>query len=157
MFNCNGILFNHESPRRSDAFVSRKITLGLARIKAGQQDRIRLGNLNAMRDWGFAGDTVEAMWLMLQQKAPDDYIVATGEAHSVREFIEEAFGYAGIDPNRHIEIDPALVRSNDSSALIGDSGKARRVLGWRPKVDFRALVRLMVDSDFRLLGLKPPR
>jgi len=97
------------------------------------------------------------MWLMLQQKAPDDYIVATGEAHSVREFIEEAFGYAGIDPNRHIEIDPALVRSNDSSALIGDSGKARRVLGWRPKVDFRALVRLMVDSDFRLLGLKPPR
>jgi GDPmannose 4,6-dehydratase len=156
-FTCNGILFNHESPRRGEAFVTRKITLALAKIKAGLQEKLYLGNLNAKRDWGYAKDYVEAMWLMLQQEKPDDYVVATGETHSIKEFLEEAFGYAGLDYQKYVEIDPKFMRPAEVDHLLGDSSKARKVLGWKPSVDFRGLVRLMVDADLKLVGLEAPK
>ncbi len=156
LFASNGILFNHESPRRGETFVTRKITLALARIKAGLQDKLYLGNLNARRDWGYAKDYVEAMWLMLQQDKPDDFVVATGETHSIKEFLEEAFGYLDMDYQKHVEIDPKFMRPAEVDLLLGDCSKAKKVLGWKHSVDFKGLVRLMVDSDLKLLGLKPP-
>jgi GDPmannose 4,6-dehydratase len=149
MFACNGILFNHESPRRGETFVSRKITRAVSRIKLGLQDKLFLGNLEAKRDWGFAGDYVEAMWLMLQQPTPDDFVIATGETHSVRELCEVAFARAGLDWERHVVVDKTHVRPAEVDYLIGDAGKARRVLGWSPKVSFRNLVEMMVDADVR--------
>ncbi len=151
MFACNGILFNHESPRRGETFVTRKITMGLARIKHGIQKKLYLGNLEARRDWGFAGDYVEAMWLMLQQDKPDDFVIATGQTHSVREFLQEAFHYAGLDWKKHVEIDPRYFRPTEVDCLQGDHAKARRVLGWKPKVDFHQLVQMMVDADMALV------
>ena len=142
-----GILFNHESPRRGETFVTRKITRGLTRIKLGLQDRLYLGNLDARRDWGFAGDYVEAMWLMLQQDAPDDYVVATGETRSVQEFLDEAAACLDLDWKQYVEIDPRYFRPAEVDLLLGDASKARRVLGWEPRTSFRQLVRLMVDSD----------
>lgn len=150
LFACNGILFNHESPRRGETFVTRKITRAVGRIKQGLQDKLYLGNLDARRDWGFAGDFVEAMWLMLQQDTPDDYVVATNTTHSVREFVEMAFAHAGLDPENHVEIDPRYFRPTEVDLLLGDHSKATRVLGWRPQVGFEALVRMMVDADLEL-------
>ena len=147
MFCCNGILFNHESPRRGETFVTRKITMALARIKHGTQKVLYLGNLDAKRDWGFAGDYVEAMWLMLQEKEPEDYVIATGETHSVREFLQEAFGYAGLDWKKYVKIDKRYFRPTEVDALLGDSTKAKKKLGWRPKVGFKKLVKMMVDAD----------
>jgi len=147
MFACNGILFNHESPQRGETFVTRKITMALARIKHGLQDKLYLGNLEAKRDWGFAGDYVEAMWLMLQQKRADDYVIATGETHSVKEFLTASFDYAGLDWHKYVEIDKKYFRPTEVDCLIGDSSKARRVLKWKPKVNFNQLVRMMVDAD----------
>jgi GDPmannose 4,6-dehydratase len=143
----NGILFNHESPRRGENFVTRKITMGIAAIKQGRASELRLGNLDAKRDWGFAGDYVEAMWRMLQRDTPDDYVVATGETHSVREFVEEAFGYAGLDWKKHVVIDEKYFRPAEVDLLLGDPTKARAVLGWAPRVGFKDLVKLMVDAD----------
>jgi GDPmannose 4,6-dehydratase len=156
MFASNGILFNHESPRRGETFVTRKITLALARIKAGLQKKLYLGNLNARRDWGYAKDYVEAMWLMLQQDKPDDFVVSTGETHSIKEFLEEAFGYAGMDYQKYVEIDPKFIRPAEVDLLLGDCSKAKKVLGWKHSVDFKGLVRLMVDADLKLVGLTPP-
>lgn len=147
VFACSGILFNHESPRRGKEFVTRKVTDAVARIKLGLQDKLYLGNLDAMRDWGFAGDYVEAMWMMLQQPKPDDYVIATGEKHSVRELVELAFDYAGLDWKRYVEIDPKLIRPAEVYTLRGDASKARRVLQWAPKVSFPELVKMMVDAD----------
>jgi GDPmannose 4,6-dehydratase len=147
LFACNGILFNHESPRRGETFVTRKITKAVARIKYGLQDKLYLGNLDAKRDWGFAGDYVEAMWRMLQQDEPDDYVVATGETHSVREFLELAFAHVGLSDARYVEVDPRYFRPAEVDLLLGDAGKARTRLGWRPSVDFRSLVAMMVDAD----------
>jgi GDPmannose 4,6-dehydratase len=144
---CNGILFNHESPRRGETFVTRKITRAVARIEAGVQKKLFLGNLEAKRDWGYAPEYVEAMWRMLQQEKPDDYVIATGESHSVREFVEEAFGYAGLDWQACIEVDPRYFRPSEVDALRGDASKARATLGWQPMTGFRDLVRLMVDAD----------
>ena len=152
IFACSGILFNHESPRRGKLFVTRKISHGIAQIKAGLATELRLGNLDACRDWGFAGDYVEAMWLMLQQPKPDDYVVATGETHSVREFCQLAFARAGLDWERRVIVDPALVRPADVDLLVGDASKARRVLGWRSKTSFRGLVEMMVDADLERNG-----
>ncbi len=143
----NGILFNHESPRRGENFVTRKITMGVADIKKGRAKQIRLGNLDAKRDWGYARDYVQAMWLMLQQDRADDYVVATGETHSVREFLEEAFSYVGLDWQDHVVVDPKYFRPAEVDLLLGDPSKARRALGWKPEVTFRGLVRLMVDAD----------
>jgi GDPmannose 4,6-dehydratase len=143
----NGILFNHESPRRGENFVTRKITLGIAAIKRGEMKELRLGNLDAKRDWGFARDYVEAMWLMLQQPEPADYVVATGETHSVREFLREAFGYAGLDWQAYVKVDPKYFRPAEVDLLLGDASKAQKVLGWKPRVGFKELVRLMVDAD----------
>ena len=151
MFACNGILFNHESPRRGETFVTRKITLGLARIKHGLQKKLYLGNLDAKRDWGFAGDYVEAMWLILQQPKADDYVIATGENHSVREFLREAFDYAKLDWKKYVVIDKRYFRPTEVDLLLGDSSKARRVLKWKPKVNFKQLVRMMVDSDMQVV------
>jgi GDPmannose 4,6-dehydratase len=147
IFACNGILFNHESPRRGETFVTRKITMALARIKHGLQKKLYLGNLDAKRDWGFAGDYVEAMWLMLQQNKPEDYVIATGETHSVKEFLEEAFGYAKLDWRKYVEIDKRYFRPTEVDLLLGDASKARRKLKWKPKVGFKQLVHMMVDSD----------
>ena len=149
MFACNGILFNHESPRRGETFVTRKITMALAKIKYGLQNKLYLGNLNAKRDWGFAGDYVEAMWLMLQQATADDYVISTGQTHSVKEFLEEAFGYAELDWKKFVEIDKRYFRPTEVDCLQGDSSKARRVLKWKPKIGFKALVRMMVDADMQ--------
>lgn len=149
IFACNGILFNHESPRRGETFVTRKITRALARIKLGLQDKLYLGNLEAKRDWGYAKDYVEAMWLMLQQDEPDDLVIATGEAHSVREFLNEAFNYAGLDWKKYVEIDPRYFRPTEVDILIGDSRKAQKKLGWKPRVKFKELVKLMVDADMQ--------
>lgn len=149
LFACNGILFNHESPRRGETFVTRKITMALAKIHYGIQDKLYLGNLDAKRDWGFAGDYVEAMWLMLQQKKGDDYVIATGETHSVREFLEEAFGYAGLNWKKYVEIDKRYFRPTEVDVLIGDSSKARKILKWKPKVNFKQLVKMMVDADMK--------
>lgn len=150
MFACNGILFNHESPRRGETFVTRKITMALARIKYGVQKKLYLGNLDSQRDWGFAGDYVEAMWLMLQQSKPDDYVIATGETHSVWEFLDEAFGYAGLDWKKYVQIDQKYFRPTEVDCLIGDSTKARKTLKWKPRADFRTLVRMMVDADMKM-------
>ena len=147
IFACSGILFNHESPRRGKQFVTRKVTDGVARITAGRARELRLGNLDAKRDWGFAGDYVQAMWLMLQQARPDDYVVASGETHSVRELCEIAFGHMGLDWQKHVVVDPTLVRPAEVDLLIGDAAKARRVLGWAPKHSFRDLIEMMVDAD----------
>lgn len=151
MYACNGILFNHESERRGPTFVTRKITRAVARIKAGLQKKIYLGNLDAQRDWGYAPDYVEAMWLMMQQEEPDDFVIATGETHSVREFLEEAFGLAGLDPWQYVEIDPKYFRPAEVDLLIGDATKAREKLGWRSKVTFKELVKIMVDADIAML------
>jgi GDPmannose 4,6-dehydratase len=150
LFICNGILFNHESPRRGETFVSRKVTRAVGRITQGLQDKLYLGNLDAQRDWGFAGDYVEAMWMMLQQEKPDDYIIATGEAHSVRELVEGAFETAGLKWRRHVEVDCRYFRPTEVDALRGDPGKAREVLGWQPRVTFAALVEMMVRHDIDL-------
>jgi GDPmannose 4,6-dehydratase len=147
----SGILFNHESPRRGLEFVTRKITWHAAAIRLGRIDTLRLGNLDAERDWGFAGDYVRAMWLMLQQDIPDDFVIATGEAHSVRECLEIAFDQAGIEIEEHVELDPALLRPAEVEHLIGDASKAKRVLGWEPQVSFEQLIRGMVDADAALL------
>jgi GDPmannose 4,6-dehydratase len=151
LFACNGILFNHESPRRGETFVTRKITRAVAAIKAGLQDTLYLGNLDARRDWGYAAEYVEAMWLMLQQETPDDYVVATGETHSVREFLAAAFSHAGLEWQRHVEINQRYFRPAEVDLLIGDASKAKRQLGWQPKIGFEALVRLMVDADIEAL------
>jgi GDPmannose 4,6-dehydratase len=150
LFACNGILFNHESERRGETFVTRKITRAVGRIKYGLQKKLYLGNLDAKRDWGFAGDYVEAMWLMLQQEAPDDYVIATGEAHSVREFLEAAFARVGLDWRDYVEIDPRYFRPTEVDHLLGDASKARQRLGWRPRVSFPELVARMVDHDLEL-------
>jgi len=150
MFACNGILFNHESPRRGETFVTRKITRAATRIKEGLQDRLYLGNLDAKRDWGFAGDYVEAMWLMLQQDQPDDYVVATGETHSVREFLGEVFGLVGLDWQEHVEIDRRYFRPTEVDVLLGDATKAQTKLGWRPKVTFKALAKMMTEQDWTI-------
>ncbi len=147
LFACNGILFNHESPRRGETFVTRKITRAATRIKLGLQDKLYLGNLDAKRDWGFAGDYIEAMWLMLQQNEPDDYVVATGETHSVREFVEEVFGYLELDWRKYVEIDPRYFRPSEVDYLEGDATKARKSLKWKPRVDFKGLARMMADAD----------
>ena len=151
MFAANGILFNHESPRRGETFVSRKITRAVAHIKFGLQNKLYLGNLEARRDWGYAPEYVEAMWMMLQQDAPDDYVIGTGEAHSVRDFVELAFEYAGLDWREHVEIDPRYHRPAEVDSLLADTAKARRVLGWQHRVSFPELVRIMVDADMAAL------
>ncbi|MGD0651925.1 MAG: GDP-mannose 4,6-dehydratase [Verrucomicrobiia bacterium] len=154
LFACNGILFNHESPRRGETFVTRKITRAVAYIKAGLQRKLFLGNLDAKRDWGYAPEYVEAMWRMLQQDKPDDYVIATGETHSVSEFCEEAFRHAGLDWREYVEIDKRYFRPAEVDILVGDASKAKKLLGWEPKVRFRELVRLMVDADVAMLGDK---
>jgi GDPmannose 4,6-dehydratase len=151
MFACNGILFNHESPLRGETFVTRKITRALARIKFGLQDKLYLGNLDAKRDWGYAPDYVKAMWLMLQQDDPQDFVIATGQSHSVREFLEEAFSYADLDWKEYVKIDPRYFRPTEIELLLGDAGRARKILGWEPEVGFKELVRLMVDADINVL------
>ncbi|MCB2155326.1 GDP-mannose 4,6-dehydratase [bacterium] len=150
MFTCNGILFNHESPRRGETFVTRKITRAVGRIKTGQQEALYLGNIDAKRDWGFAGDYVEAMWLMLQQDTPDDYVVATGETHTVREFLEIAFGHVGLDYNDYVKIDPRYFRPSEVDILLGDPAKAKKQMGWEPRVSFEGLVKMMMDTDLAL-------
>jgi len=160
LFACNGILFNHESPRRGETFVSRKISQAAARISLKLQDKLYLGNLDANRDWGYAGEYVEAMWLMLQQQAAEDYVIGTGTTHSVREFLQEAFGLVGLDYTKYVEIDPRYLRPTDVELLLSDPSKARTQLGWKAKVDFRTLVRMMVESDLErektiLAGRKP--
>jgi GDPmannose 4,6-dehydratase len=152
LFACSGILFNHESPRRGLEFVTRKITHGVARIKLGLDRELRLGNLQAKRDWGFAGDYVRAMWLMLQQDQPDDYVVCTGEAHSVEEFVAVAFDHVGLDWRRHVVVDPQFYRPAEVDLLLGDPSKARRVLCWEPRVSFERLARMMVDADLAALA-----
>jgi GDPmannose 4,6-dehydratase len=151
MFAVNGILFNHESPRRGETFVTKKITRAVARIKCGLQDKLFLGNLEAKRDWGYAPDFVKAMWLMLQQNKPDDYVIATGETHSVREFLEEAFKYAGLDWKKYVEIDKRYFRPLEVEFLQGDASKAKKKLKWAPKVKFKELVGIMVDADIKNL------
>jgi GDPmannose 4,6-dehydratase len=150
LFACNGILFNHESPLRGENFVTRKITLAAARIKEGLQSEIALGNLDAQRDWGYAADYVEAMWMMLQHAEPDDFVIATGESHTVREFLQEAFGRLSLDYEQYVRIDPKYFRPTEVEQLCGDPGKAKRVLGWEPRTSFSQLVQLMVDHDCEL-------
>ncbi len=152
IFACNGILFNHESPRRGETFVTRKISRAVARIEAGLEDTLYLGNLEAKRDWGYAPEYVEAMWMMLQQEKADDYVIATGEAHTVREFVEEAFSYAGLDWQRYVKKDPRYFRPTEVDLLMGNAQKAERLLGWKPKTTFKELVRLMVDADREQVG-----
>ena len=152
MFACSGILFNHESPRRGLEFVTRKVTEGVARIKLGLADHLSLGNLDACRDWGFAGDYVRAMWLMLQQNEPDDYVIATGVSHSVKKLAETAFAHVGLDWQKYVKVDPALKRPAEVDHLVGDASKARRVLGWTPSVTFEQLIAMMVDADLARLA-----
>ena len=152
MFACCGILFNHESPRRGETFVTRKITKGVARIATGKQKKLYLGNLDAKRDWGFAGDYVEAMWLMLQQDKPDDYVVATGETHTVKEFLEETFSVVGLKWQDYVEIDPRYYRPLEVDLLLGDASRTQKKLGWKPKVTFKGLAKMMVDSDLKEEG-----
>ena len=156
LFAVSGVLFNHESPRRGLEFVTRKVTDGVARIKLGLKDKLSIGNLDAQRDWGFAGDYVRAMWLMLQQDAPDDYVISTGVSHSVRELIEIAFSRVGLEWQKHVYQDPALLRPAEVDHLLGDSGKARRELSWEPKVDFKQLIEMMVDADVARLSATTP-
>ena len=155
LYVCNGILFNHESPRRGGTFLTKKVTEGVANIVAGHQDAIYLGNLTAKRDWGYAKDFVEAMWLMLQQDEPDDFVIATGEMHSVEEFVDTAFALVGLDWRDYIRFDPRYVRPNEVDALCGDASKARLALGWQPRVSFDELVRIMLEEDLRAAGLVP--
>ena len=150
LFACSGILFNHESPRRGESFVTRKVTLGATRIKEGLQKKLVMGNLEAKRDWGFAGDYVEAMWLMLQQEHADDYVVATGETYSVRELLEAAFSSLDLDYQDFIEFDPRYTRPSEVEVLLGDASKAREALGWKPRVDFRGLIKMMIESDLEV-------
>jgi GDPmannose 4,6-dehydratase len=156
MFASNGILFNHESPRRGETFVTRKITRAVAHILAGKQDTLYLGNLDAKRDWGYAPDYVAAMWKMLQHDKPGDFVIGTGEAHSVRDFLDEAFGYVGLDWNDYVKIDPRYFRPTEVDYLLADATKSREVFNWEPRVYFRDLVRVMVDADLELLGLDTP-
>ena len=149
IFACSGILFNHESPLRGKEFVTRKITDAVARIKLGVQDKLMLGNLDAMRDWGFAGDYIQAMWRMLQQDIPDDYVIATGEKHTVREFVELAFSHADLDWHDYVRTDPAFFRPAEVNTLRGDATKARQELGWQPEVNFATLIHMMVDADLK--------
>ncbi len=151
-YACNGILFNHESPRRGETFVTRKVTRAAARIKAGLENSLYLGNLDAKRDWGYAKEYVEAMWLMLQLDKPDDFVIATGETHTVRELVEEAFSYAGLDWQKYIKVDPRYYRPAEVDHLIGDATKARKMLGWKPRTTFKELIRLMVDADIELVN-----
>jgi len=155
LFAANGILFNHESPRRGGTFVTRKVTRGIAAILAGRADKVFLGNLEARRDWGYAPEYVEAMWLMLQQPEPDDFVIATGEMHSVRDLVKAAFALVGLDPEQHLAIDPRYFRPTEVDELCGDASKARRVLGWQPRTTFHDLVRLMLEADLREAGLDP--
>ena len=157
MFAVSGILFNHESPRRGLEFVTRKVTDGVARIKLGLADQLSLGNVEAARDWGFAGDYVQAMWLMLQQETPDDFVIATGVSHTVQQFVEAAFGHAGLDWRGHVTTDPALIRPAEVDRLIGDAGKAKRALGWVPTVNFERLIAMMVDADVARLSPAPDK
>jgi len=156
MYAVNGILFNHESPRRGETFVTRKITRAVAAIRAGKQNKLFLGNLDAKRDWGYAPEYLEVMHLLLQQDEPDDFVIGTGEAHSVRDFLDEAFGYADIDWHKYVEIDPRYFRPTEVDYLLCDPTKARTKLGWEPKVKFHELVRIMVDADLELAGLSIP-
>ncbi len=156
MYTVNGILFNHESPRRGETFVTRKITRALAAIIAGRQDKLFLGNLDAKRDWGYAPEFVEAMHMLLQQDEPDDYVIGTGESHSVRDFLDEAFGYADLDWTKFVEIDPRYFRPTEVDYLLADPTKAKEKIGWSPKVKFHELVRIMVDADLELMGLAHP-
>lgn len=151
IFACSGICFNHESPRRGFEFVTRKVSNGVAKIKLGLLKKLKMGNLEAKRDWGYAGDFVEAMWLMLQQDKPDDYVIATGETHSVKELVEVAFGFAGLDWQKYVETDPAFLRPVDVAALVGNASKAKEKLGWTPKTGFKQLVEMMVKSDLKML------
>jgi GDPmannose 4,6-dehydratase len=157
MHASNGILFNHESPRRGETFVTRKITRALSRILAGKQNELYLGNLDAKRDWGYAKDYVEAMWMMLQQPQGDDYVIATGETHSIREFLDLAFGMVNRDWNDYVKIDPKYYRPTEVDLLIGDPSKAKKQLGWEPKCSFPELVKLMVIEDMKLEGLDPAK
>jgi GDPmannose 4,6-dehydratase len=152
LYAVSGILFNHESPRRGLEFVTRKVTDGVAKIKLGLQKELRLGNLDARRDWGFAGDYVEAMWLMLQQDTPDDYVIATGETRTVKELVQIAFDRAGLDWEKYVKIDPAFIRPAEVDLLIGDPAKAKKQLGWKPKVSFEEMISMMVDSDIARLS-----
>ena len=157
IFACNGILFNHEGPRRGETFVTRKITRGVAGIKAGLEKKLYLGNIEAKRDWGFAPEYVESIYLMLQQEKPEDLVVSTGESHSVREFLEAAFGYAGLgDWKNFVAFDPKYYRPTEVDFLVGNSAKAKEKLGWSPKIKFQELVKIMIDADFRAAGLEPP-
>ena len=156
LFAVSGILFNHESPRRGVEFVTRKVTDGVARIKLGLTDHLALGNLDAMRDWGFAGDYVRAMWLMLQQQKADDYVIATGISHSVKDLVEVAFGHAGLEWQKYVRTDRALLRPAEVDHLVGDASKAKRVFGWQPKVTFEALIQMMVDEDLKRLSQPHP-
>jgi GDPmannose 4,6-dehydratase len=151
LYACNGILFNHESPRRGETFVTRKITRSVARIKAGIEKKLYLGNLDAKRDWGYAKEYVEAMWLMLQQEQPDDFVIATGRTHSIREFLEVAFAYVDLNWEEFVEIDPKYFRPTEVDLLCGDATKAKKILGWEPKTSFEDLIKLMVDSDIKEL------
>ncbi|CRF32551.1 GDP-mannose 4,6 dehydratase 1 [Brachyspira suanatina] len=153
MYACNGILFNHESPRRGETFVTKKITHAIARILNKEQDKLYLGNLDSKRDWGYAKDYVEAMWLMLQQDKADDYVIATGETHSVREFLDEAFGLVGLDWKKYVEIDPRYYRPTEVDLLLGDPTKAKEKLGWQPKTTFKELVKIMLEYDLKNVGL----
>ena len=156
LFGCNGILFNHESPRRGETFVTRKVSRAVAHIVAGKQQLLFLGNLKAKRDWGYAPEYVDVMWRMLQQDEPRDYVIGTGECHSVREFVEEAFAYVGLDWRQYVRIDPRYFRPTDVEVLVADAARARRELGWNPHVTFKELVRIMVDADMEAQGLTPP-
>jgi len=156
IFGVNGILFNHESPRRGEMFVTKKITHEVAKIKAGSDHKIHLGNINAQRDWGFAPEYVESMWQMLQQETPDDFVIGTGETHSVKEFLEEAFLYVGLNFQDYIQVDPLYLRPTEVDILLSDPKKAKEQLGWESKIKFKELVRIMVDADMRALGLNPP-
>ncbi len=153
MFNCNGILFNHESPRRGETFVTKKITKALAKIVAGKQDKLYLGNLDAKRDWGYAKDYVEAMWMMMQQPEPDDYVIATGKTYSVREFLEEAFALVNLDWNKYVEIDQRYMRPAEVDLLLGDASKAKEKFGWEAKTSFKELVKIMVEADLKEEGI----
>jgi GDPmannose 4,6-dehydratase len=155
LFGCSGILFNHESPRRGLEFVTRKVSDGVARIKLGLTDSLSLGNLDAQRDWGFAGDYVHAMWLMLQQDRPDDFVIATGVSHAVRDLVQVAFDHVGLNWQDHVRLDPGLIRPAEVEHLIGDSSKARRQLGWTPTVDFEGLVKMMVEADLQRVAAEP--
>ena len=156
LFGCNGVLFNHESPRRGETFVTRKITRAIAHIIAKKQSYLYLGNLKAKRDWGYAPEYIEAMWSMLQQDKPDDYVIGTGDAHSVKEFAQEAFSYAGLDWEEFVKIDSRYLRPTETEVLIADASKARKMIGWQPKVNFKELVRIMVDTDMEAVGLETP-